>query len=90
MAGDVTWPAGHAVMDSPQVHIYRDLLLDKSDAKSPAKVIHSAQVIADYTSNIWLSHEKPNWIGEFGVINHPVIKQKMFILKFFIIHFGRH
>ncbi len=72
MAGDKTWPEGHRVMDAPQVHIYRDLLTDKDDARSPAKVIESASVIADYTQNMWQDNAKPNWIGEFGVINHPV------------------
>ncbi|MGB0833456.1 MAG: DUF5060 domain-containing protein [Psychrobium sp.] len=72
MAGDKTWPEGHAVMDVPQVHIYRDLLTDKDDARSPAKVIESASIIANYTSNMWQAQAKPNWIGEFGVINHPV------------------
>jgi len=70
-SGDLTWPAGNAVMDSPQVHIYRDLLTDRDNPTSPAKIIDSAQIIASYTQAMWQTQEKPNWIGEFGVINHP-------------------
>jgi hypothetical protein len=72
MAGDKSWPEGHEVMDVPQVHIYRDLLTDKDNPRSNAKIIESAAIIADYTINMWNSQSKPNWIGEFGVINHPV------------------
>lgn len=72
MAGDKSWPEGHQVMDVPQVHIYRDLLTDKDNARSPAKIIDSASIIASYTQQMWQSQPKPNWIGEFGVINHPI------------------
>lgn len=82
-AGDLDWPEGHAVMDSPQVHIYRDLLTDKNDPKSPAKVIESAEIIAEYTNNMWLAQEKPNWIGEFGVINDPSDESKNYYPEVF-------
>lgn len=68
-AGDLNWIEGHEVMDSPQVHIYRDLLTDKDNANSPAKIIESAEVIANYTIDMWNAQAKPNWIGEFGVMN---------------------
>lgn len=68
-AGDLNWPEGHAVMDSPQVHIYRDLLTDKDNATSPAKIVESAEIIANYTIDMWDAQAKPNWIGEFGVMN---------------------
>jgi hypothetical protein len=57
MAGDRDWPAGHLVMDAPQVHVY-DL---ENDA------VKTAAVVADWTQVMWQRAEKPNWIGEFGV-----------------------
>ena len=70
MAGDKSWQEGHEVMDVLQVHIYRDLLTDKDNTRSDAKIIESAAIIANYTTNMWNSQNKPNWIGEFGVINN--------------------
>ena len=55
-SGDVDWPAGHAQMDVPQVHLY-----DFDDA------IGAADVLARWTSQMWERSEKPNWVGEFGV-----------------------
>jgi hypothetical protein len=57
MAGDRDWPAGHAAMDAPQVHVY-DLAND---------AVRTAAVIAHWTEVMWQRAEKPNWIGEFGV-----------------------
>jgi hypothetical protein len=56
MSGDTDWPAGHQVMDAPQVHIYA---LDKDAVKA-------AEIIASWTSRMW-ERGKPNWVGEFGV-----------------------
>ena len=56
--GDVAWPEGHKVMDSPQVHIYDELGTD---------AVGAARVIAKWTLSMWQQNEKPNWIGEFGV-----------------------
>jgi hypothetical protein len=55
-SGDEDWVGGHSVMDVPQVHIYD--LDDVTDA---------AQVIARWTQ-IMNAYEKPNWIGEYGVM----------------------
>lgn len=66
MAGDRTWDEGHAVMDMPQVHIYEDLL--NPNNREFAMPIQSAQIIADYTTQMWTLAAKPNWIGEFGII----------------------
>ncbi len=60
MSGDVDWPAGHAVMDIPQVHVYA---LDHVPEKD---VVGAAAVIAAWTELMW-PVGKPNWIGEFGV-----------------------
>lgn len=67
MAGDLTWDIGHSVMDLPQVHIYQDLL-DQADT-TKALTVETAKVIADYTAAMWQLEPKPNWIGEFGVLN---------------------
>ncbi len=67
MAGDRTWDAGHAVMDVPQVHIYNDLL-NRQD-QTQGLVIETAEVIARYTADMWALEAKPNWVGEFGVLN---------------------
>ena len=56
-SGEVDWPEGHALMDSPQVHLY--------DFDNDA--VGAAQIIADWTGLMWERSEKPNWIGEFGV-----------------------
>jgi hypothetical protein len=67
MAGDIIWDEGYNVMGVAQVHIYQDLL--GSDEKP--LTTKTADVIANYTQNMWKNHNKPNWIGEFGVItNH--------------------
>jgi hypothetical protein len=55
MSGDVDWPEGHRVMDSPQVHVY-----ELDDA------VGAADTIAYWTELMWQTG-KPNWIGEFGV-----------------------
>ena len=65
MAGDLNWVEGHNVMDLPQVHIYEDLQPNNS-----VLTINSAKVIASYTQDMWQNNNKPNWIGEFGVINN--------------------
>lgn len=58
MAGDVDWEAGHLAMDAPQVHLY--------DFENDA--VGAAQVLADWTTLMWERGEKPNWVGEFGVL----------------------
>ncbi len=72
MSGDVTWDRGHAAMDIPQVHIYEDLLSSNrsNQTLAPGLVIETAEVIAGYTADMWLLEEKPNWIGEYGVLNN--------------------
>jgi hypothetical protein len=62
MSGDVEWPAGHQVMDAPQVHLY-----NFKNESLPVDVAHSAQVLADWTKRMWNIADKPNWVGEFGV-----------------------
>jgi len=68
MSGDTTWDRGHAVMDMPQVHIYEDLL--SSTESNQGLIIDTAEVIAGYTADMWALEEKPNWIGEYGVLNN--------------------
>jgi hypothetical protein len=68
-SGDRTWPAGHQVMDVPQVHIYNDLISTTSNGDITPLVVNSAEIIAQYSKNMWNKHNKPNWIGEFGVKN---------------------
>ena len=56
-SGEVDWPAGHAVMDMPQLHLYEW----NNDA------VGAAKTMAKWTSQMWAGNEKPNWVGEFGV-----------------------
>ncbi|HSN78611.1 MAG TPA: glycosyl hydrolase family 18 protein [Anaerolineae bacterium] len=56
-SGDEDWLAGWQAMDVPQVHLY-----EFDDG-----AVASAEVIADWTMDMWNAAEKPNWIGEFGV-----------------------
>ena len=56
-SGEVDWSAGYAVMDMPQMHLYNW----NNDA------VGAAQTMAKWTSQMWASNEKPNWVGEFGV-----------------------
>lgn len=55
-SGDEAWPAGHTVMDVPQVHIY-----DLED------VTEAAETIARWTQTM-AEFDKPNWVGEYGVL----------------------
>lgn len=73
-AGDVVWNEGHEVMSVAQVHIYQDLL--GSDNKP--LVTNTANVIANYTKNMWKNNNKPNWIGEFGVINNVILNENYY------------
>ena len=57
-SGEVDWPAGHAVMDMPQMHVYE---FENDDA------VKSAAIIADWTQRMLASADRPNWVGEFGV-----------------------
>jgi hypothetical protein len=56
-SGEVAWPAGHALMDMPQLHLYEW----NNDA------VGAAKTMAKWTSQMWAENEKPNWVGEFGV-----------------------
>jgi spore germination protein YaaH len=56
-SGDVDWLAGWRAMDVPQVHLY-----EFDDG-----AVAAAEVIADWTKDMWNAAAKPNWIGEFGV-----------------------
>ncbi len=66
MSGDVVWDEGHQIMDVAQVHIYQDLL----NTELTPNITNTADIIANYTQNMWNSNDKPNWIGEFGVLNN--------------------
>jgi hypothetical protein len=66
MSGDVIWDEGHQVMDIVQVHIYQDLL----NTELIPNITSTADVIANYTQSMWSNNDKPNWIGEFGVLNN--------------------
>ncbi len=59
---DVDWPEGHAVMDSPQIHLYDDF----KDSTHGIDTVRTAEVIANKTQGMWNNNDKPNWIGEFG------------------------
>ena len=56
-SGGWDWPAGHAVMDVPQMHVYEEFTQDP---------IHAAALMAKWTETMWDREEKPNWIGEYG------------------------
>jgi hypothetical protein len=62
-SGDVDWEAGHLVMDAPQVHLY-----DFDNEAGDIDVVAAADVLAYWTSLMWDRTEKPNWVGEFGVL----------------------
>jgi hypothetical protein len=62
MSGDVDWPAGHAVMDAPQVHVY-----DFSNGALSVDAVKAGSIIAGWTQTMWGRGNKPNWVGEFGV-----------------------
>lgn len=66
MSGDVIWNEGHEIMSVAQVHIYQDLL----NSELTPNITNTANVIADYTQRMWNNNDKPNWIGEFGVLNN--------------------
>lgn len=68
LSGDVIWNEGHKTMDVPQVHIYQDLL----NSVFIPNITNTADVIASYTQSMWNNNDKPNWIGEFGVLNNPL------------------
>lgn len=59
MSGDVDWLEGYKTTDAPQVHVYDFPNTD---------VVQAADVLASWTQRMWKAEEKPNWIGEFGVI----------------------
>jgi len=53
-AGSVwNWPAGFAVMDAAQAHVYED-------------GVGISSTIASRTQTLWSAYAKPNFIGEFG------------------------
>lgn len=56
-SGGWDWPAGHAVMDVPQMHVYEEFTQDP---------IRAAELMAKWTQVMWDREEKPNWIGEYG------------------------
>jgi Domain of unknown function (DUF5060) len=60
-SGEVDWPAGHAVMDMPQVHLYDFGKGDNID------VVGAANHVAEWTQKMLKNADKPNWVGEFGV-----------------------
>jgi hypothetical protein len=62
LAGDKFWPAGYAVTDIPQMHVY-------AAQKDALKMGDS---IADWTSRMWQAQARPNVVGEFGTTNSRV------------------
>jgi hypothetical protein len=66
-SGEGRWPEGWKVMDVPQVHLY-----DFSNGALEWDVVHSAQVLAEWTRMMWDADAKPNWVGEFGVAGNSV------------------
>src|SRR6187431_309521 len=59
LAGDKFWPAGYAVADIPQMHVY-------AAQKDALKMGDS---IADWTARMWQEQARPNVVGEFGTTN---------------------
>ena len=56
-SGEWDWPAGHLVMDAPQVQLYNwDI-----------GAVGAAKISSGWTRRMWERTERPNWIGEFGV-----------------------
>jgi hypothetical protein len=55
-SGSVDWPAGHAVMDAPQMHVYEFV-------EDP---VEAAERMAGWTELMWDRVAKPNWVGEYG------------------------
>jgi hypothetical protein len=62
LSGDKLWPAGHAVTDIPQVHVYAE----QKDA------LRMGDSIADWTTRLWASQARPNVVGEFGTTNSRI------------------
>ena len=73
-AGDIVWNEGHEVMDVAQVHIYQDLL----GSNNQPLTTNTANVIANYTQTLWENNDKPNWIGEFGVLNNTALNENYY------------
>lgn len=59
LSGDKFWPAGYAVTDIPQIHVY-------AAQKDALKMGDS---IADWTARMWQNQARPNVVGEFGTTN---------------------
>jgi hypothetical protein len=62
LSGDQFWPAGYAVMDVPQVHVYAA----QKDA------IKMGDSVADWTARLWQDQARPNVVGEFGTTNSRI------------------
>ncbi|MEQ8435940.1 MAG: DUF5060 domain-containing protein [Ilumatobacter fluminis] len=56
-SGGYWWPAAFEVMDVPQMHVYEQF---------HANPIEAAEIMADWTIDMWEFQDKPNWIGEYG------------------------
>jgi hypothetical protein len=62
LSGDKFWPAGYAVTDIPQMHVY-------AAQKDALKMGDS---IADWTARMWQEQARPNVVGEFGTTNSRI------------------
>jgi hypothetical protein len=62
LSGDKFWPAGYAVTDIPQIHVY-------AEQKDALKMGDS---IADWTARMWQNQARPNVVGEFGTTNSRI------------------
>jgi hypothetical protein len=62
LSGDQFWPAGYAVMDVPQVHVYAA----QKDA------IKMGDSVGDWTERLWENQARPNFVGEFGTTNSRI------------------
>jgi hypothetical protein len=62
LSGDQFWPAGYAVTDIPQVHVYAA----QKDA------IKMGDSVADWTGRLWQDQARPNVVGEFGTTNSRI------------------
>jgi hypothetical protein len=62
LSGDKFWPAGYAVTDIPQIHVYAE----QKDA------LRMGDSIADWTARMWQNQARPNVVGEFGTTNSRI------------------
>ena len=61
MSGDLFWSLGYPVMDAPQMHVY-----NFTNGPMNTDAVYAAEHMAQLTSQLWDTGDKPNWVGEFG------------------------